>query len=161
MRKVVAEHSFLGSTDIGAIELDAKSRNAIPVLLIGLQAIYMNDETRAELFRLLDEHIPPGKCRGTDHPGLNLWRILVMGLLKQGLRCDFVHLQEIVNRHLDVHAFLGHDAWFDPYYFELQTIQDNVGLLTPELIRKVRDLVATIDQKIVRKRAWRTVCRSL
>ena len=40
MRKVISEQSFLGSTDIGAIELDAESRDDIPALLIGLQAIY-------------------------------------------------------------------------------------------------------------------------
>lgn len=39
MRKVVEEQSWLGSVDIGAIELAAKSRDDIPATLIGLQAI--------------------------------------------------------------------------------------------------------------------------
>ena len=43
MRKVITEPSFPGSTDIGAIELDAKSRNDIPVLLIGLQVVYLDE----------------------------------------------------------------------------------------------------------------------
>ena len=30
MRKVISEQSYPGSTDIGAIKLDAKSRNDIP-----------------------------------------------------------------------------------------------------------------------------------
>ena len=49
IRKVISERSFLGSTDIGAIKLDAKSRDGIPALLIGLQAIYMNEEARTEV----------------------------------------------------------------------------------------------------------------
>ena len=49
MRKVISEPSFLGSTDIGAIELDAKSRDDIPAILIGLQAVYLDEETRTEL----------------------------------------------------------------------------------------------------------------
>ena len=32
MQKVISKQSFLGSTDIGAIQLDAKSRNDIPAL---------------------------------------------------------------------------------------------------------------------------------
>ena len=152
MRKVISEQPFLGSTDIGAIELDAKSRDDIPALLIGLQAIYMNEETRTELFRLLDAHILPGRRRTTGRPGMDLWRILVMGVLKQGLRCDFDRLREIVNRHADVQAFLGHDVWFDPCRYELQNIRDNVALLTPELLGKVNDLVAASGQEILGKK---------
>ena len=112
MRKVISEQSFLGSTNIGAIELDAKSRDDIPALLIGLQAIYLDEGTRTELFRLTEEHVLPGRRRNTGRPGMDLWRILVMGILKQGLRCDFDRLRKIVNRHVDVQVFLGHDVWF-------------------------------------------------
>ena len=152
MRKVITEPSFLGSTDIGAIELDAKSRDDIPVLLIGLQAVYLDEGTRTELFRLLEAHILPGRRRDTGRPGMDLWRILVMGVLKQGLRCDFDHLREIVNRHADVQAFLGHDVWFDPCRYELQTIRDNVSLLTPELLGKVNDLIVATGHGIAGKK---------
>ena len=114
MRKVISEQSYLGSTNIGATELDTKSRDDIPALLIGLQAIYLDEGTRTELFRLTEEHVLPGRRRNTGRPGMDLWRILVMGILKQGLRCDFDRLREIVNRHVDVQVFLGHDVWFAP-----------------------------------------------
>ena len=145
--------SFLGSTDIGAIELDAKSRDDIPALLIGLQAICMNEETRTELFRLLDAHVLPGRRRTTGRPGMDLWRILVMGILKQGLRCDFDRLREIADRHADVQAFPGHDVRFDPCRYELQTIRDNVALLALELLGKVNDLAAASGQEILGKKA--------
>ena len=157
MRKVISEQSFLGSTDIGAIELDAKSRDDIPALLIGLQAIYLDEKTRTELFRLLEAHVLPGNRRDTGRPGMDLWRILVMGVLKQGLRCDFDRLREIVNRHADVQAFLGHDVWFDPCRYELQTIRDNVSLLTPELLGKVSDLVAAAGHEILGKKLGATL----
>ena len=151
MRKVITEPSFLGSTDIGAIELDAKSRDDIPVLLIGLQAIYLDEATRRELFRLLEAHILPGRRRNTGRPGMDLWRILVMGVLKQGLRCDFDRLREIVNRHADVQAFLGHDVWFDPCRYELRNIRDNVALPAPELLGKAGDLVVGTGHKVAGK----------
>ena len=152
MRKVISERSFLGSTDIGAIELDADSRDDIPALLIGIQAIYLDEATRTKLFRLLDAHVLPGRRRTTGRPGMDLWRILVMGVLKQGLRCDFDRLREIVNRHADVQAFLGHDVWFDPCRYKLQTIRDNVSLLTPELLGKISDLVAAAGHGILGKK---------
>ena len=93
MRKVMSKRSFLGLTGIGAIKLDEKSRT--------------------ELFRLLDAHVLPGHRRSAGRSGMDPWRILVVGILKQGLRCDFNRLREIVNRRADVQAFLGHDVWFD------------------------------------------------
>ena len=60
MRKVTSEPSFPGSTDIGAIKLNAKSRDDISALLIGFQAIYADEGPRTELFRLPEAHILPG-----------------------------------------------------------------------------------------------------
>ena len=73
MRKVITEPSFPGSTDIGAVELDANSRDGIPALLIGLQAIYGDEETRTELFRFPEAGILPGRrrdarCRRIETP---------------------------------------------------------------------------------------------
>ena len=56
-----------------------------------------------------------------------------MGVLKQGLNCDYDRLQELVNEHGKIQAFLGHDVWFEPCFYELQNIRDNVEHLTPEL----------------------------
>ena len=52
MRKVIDLRRPLGSVPIEDIELDVKSRDDIPAILIGLQAIYRNEATREELFRL-------------------------------------------------------------------------------------------------------------
>ncbi len=161
MRKVISERSFLGSTDIGAIELDAKSRDDIPALLIGLQAICMNEETRTELFRLLDAHVLPGRRRTTGRPGMDLWRILAVGVLKQGLRCDFDRLREIADRHADDQAFPGHDVRFDPCRYELRTIRDNVALPAPEILGKAGDLVAASGQEILGKKPGATFGRPL
>ena len=152
MRKVITEPSFPGSTDIGAIELDAKSRDDIPALLIGLQAICLDEATRRELFHLLDAHILPGRRRTTGRPGMDLWRILAVGVLQQGLRCDFDRLREIADRHADVQTFPGHDVWFDPCRYELRTIRDNVSLPVPELLGKAGDLVVGTGHKVAGKK---------
>ena len=61
MRSVIELRRSAGIGPHWEIELAAKSRNDIPVLLIGLQAIYANDTTGTELFGPLGEHIIPAR----------------------------------------------------------------------------------------------------
>ena len=86
-----------------------------------------------------------------DRPGMELWRILVMGVLKQGLGCDFDRLHELVNQHRTVREFLGHGAFSQDDTYELQTIIDNVYLLTPELLSEIGQLVVESGHAVARK----------
>ena len=58
-------------------------------MLKGLQHIWCDEALRVRLFALLDEHILPEADRTVGRPGMDLWQILVLGVLKQGLGCDF------------------------------------------------------------------------
>ena len=53
------------------------------------------------LFVLLDEHILPEADRTVGRPGMDLWQILVLGVLKQGLGCDFDRLHDLTNPSSD------------------------------------------------------------
>ena len=110
------------------------------------------EETREKLFSLLDEHILPGTNRNVGRPGMELWRILVMGVLKQGLGCDFDRVHELVNQHRTVREFLGHGAFSQDDTYELQTIIDNVYLLTPELLSEIGRLVVESGHAVARKK---------
>ena len=87
-----------------------------------------------------------------DVRGLELWRILVMGVLKQGLGCDFDRLHELVNQHRTVREFLGHGAFSQDDTYEFQTIIDNVYLLTPELLSEIGQLVVESGHAVARKK---------
>ena len=67
--------------------------------LKGLQHIWCDEALRARLFVLLDEHILPEADRTVGRPGMDLWQILVLGVLKQGLGCDFDRLHDLTNHH--------------------------------------------------------------
>ncbi len=54
-------------------------------MLRGLQYVYADRSTRARWFEILEEGILPEVSRLRGRPGMELWKILVMGLLKQGL----------------------------------------------------------------------------
>ena len=151
MRTVIELRRPLGSIPIEDIKLNAKSRDDTPALLIGLQAIYKDEALRNELFALLDKHILPDRRRDTGRPGMELWSILVMGVLKQGLRCDCDRLQDQVNGHIKIRQMLGHGP-LDESEYEIQNIRDNVELMTPELLREVGQLIARTDAKLSRKK---------
>ena len=60
MRQVRNPQMELGEAGVEDIELNLKSRNHIPALLLGLQYLHSDETFRSRLFALLDEHILPG-----------------------------------------------------------------------------------------------------
>ena len=129
MREVHGRQFELGQVPIEKIWINPKSRDDIPAVLKGLQHIWSDEELRARLFALLDEHVLPETDRKVGRPGMELWRVLVLGVLKQGLSCDFDRLHDLANHHETVRAFLGHGDFGDKTYYEYQTVLDNVCLL--------------------------------
>ena len=97
-----------GEVRIEDIELDFKSRDDIPVILIGLQYLYSQKAVRDRIFALMDEYILPGVNRKVGRPGMAMWSILVLAVVKQGLGCDFDRLHELANQHMAIRQFLGH-----------------------------------------------------
>ena len=74
-----------GEVRIEDIELDLKCRDDTPVLLIGLQYMYSQEALRDRILALMDEYILPGINRKVGRPGMDMWSILVIGVVKQGL----------------------------------------------------------------------------
>ena len=79
----------------------------IPALLLGLQYLYSDETFRARLLALLDEHVLSGIDGSVGRPGMEMWRILVMGVVKQGLGCDFDRLHELENGHRTLRRLLA------------------------------------------------------
>ena len=151
MREVHRSQFQLGQVAIEEIWINPKSRDDIPAVLKGLQQIWCDEELRERLFGLLDEHILPEADRTVGRPGMDLWQILVLGVLKQGLGCDFDRIHELTNHHDTIRAFLGHSDFGDKTHYEYQTVVDNVSLLTPELLSAVARLVVESGHKVAKK----------
>ena len=152
MRVVETRQAQLGDLAISDIQFDIKSRDDIPQLLRGLQYIYINDELRNAVFALLENHIQPDKSNHNGRPGMNLWNILVMGVLRLDLNWDYDRLHEQVNNHKTIRQMLGHANIFDTHSYHLQTLKDNVRLLTPELLDKINQVVVTSGHALVKKK---------
>ena len=127
-----------------------KSGDSIPAPLIGFQAIYRNEATRTELFRLLGGHVFPDRRGDTARPGMDLWAILAMGVLKRGLRCDHDRRRELANGHGMIRRMLGHGV--DGSRYELENIRENVERMTPNLLREVDRLIVETGHNVVGKK---------
>ncbi len=152
MREVHRLQMEVGETPIEKIRLDPKSRDDIPAVFRGLQHLWCDRALRGRLFELLEEGVLPGVDRSVGRPGMELWRILVLGVLKQGLGCDFDRVHDLANHHTTVRAFLGHGEFGDRSYYEYQTVVDNVSLLTPEVLSAVGRLVVESGHAVARKK---------
>lgn len=159
MRTVIRPQLQFGETPIADIVIDPKSRDDIPQLLRGLQYIYTEIDLRQRVFALLEEMMPDranGKGKATKHtgrPGMEQWKILVLGVLRLGLNADYDRIQELANQHKTIRQMLGHSDWLDEHRYELQTLRDNVSLFTPELLDRINQEVVSAGHQRLKKNA--------
>ena len=113
MRKLGRFEPMLGRAEIGGIQIDVKSRDDIPAILLGLQGLYLNEAVREAVFELLLDRFGEDRDLTVGRPGMELWTVLVLAVLKQGLGCDFDRLHEHANTHVVLRQLLG-DSDLDP-----------------------------------------------
>ena len=89
MRSIRNPRLERGEVRIKDIALDHKCRDDLIAILIGIQYLYLQEDLRERLFALLDKYILPGTNRKVGRPGMDMWSILVLGLIKQGTNCDY------------------------------------------------------------------------
>jgi len=150
MRKVMEKQLKFGQLDIDRIKVDIQSRDEIPQLLLGLQALYKDRPVREEVFRILESMMPKDTSKSTGRPGMDLWKIVVLGTIRLNCNFDYDKLLEIANEHRTVREFLGHIDFEERY--ALQTLKDNVGLLTQEIMDKIGELVVKKGHLLLRKK---------
>ena len=159
MRSVFHSQLNLGEEDIAKIKLDPKSRDDIPQLLAGLQYIYTHADVRQSVFKILEEVVPAragsaktGKA-STDkgRPGMEQWRILVLGTLRLCLNADYDRIHELANQHSTVRQMLGHGFADYKDQYHLQTIKDNLSLFTPELLDRINQEVIRAGHILLKK----------
>lgn len=151
MRKTYDNQLKFGSVIIPDIKFDKKSRDELPKILTGLQYIFTNNTTRKEVFDLLESIVPKNVSMRKGRKGMDLWKILVLGVVRLGCNWDYDKLHEMSNSHLSIREMLGHGRgdWEDKYYYELQTIKDNVSLITPEVLEKLNAIVSQAGHKLL------------
>ena len=151
MRVVQNTQMELGEVDVSQIEFDLRSRDDIPKILRGLQHLYRNEELRQSVFALLESEIAPKVDKNNGRPGMTLWSVLVCGVLRLDLNVDYDRLHELVNQHKTLREMLGHSLYDEDKSYAYQTLVDNVGLLTPELLDKLNQIIVAGGHALVKK----------
>lgn len=152
MRKIKKIQMELGEIPISEITFDLRSRDEIPKLLMGLQYIYCTPEIREEVFSILETIIPENVDSTDGRPGMELWKILVLGTLRLSCNWNYDKLQEMANNHITLRQMLGHGAFYDKHTYALQTLKDNISLLTPEVLDQINQVVVKAGHKLVKKK---------
>lgn len=155
MRHPFQTQPDLQITPIEKIRLPLKSRDELPPILAGLQWIWSHPTLKAELFALLEARILAGK-QATGRTGMDLWQILVLGVVRLGLDADWDRLEHIANYDALVRQMLGVPAtpWgADAKGFGHQTLRDNVALLDAELLQQLNGRSAAAGREVFAKKA--------
>jgi len=78
---------------------------------------------------------------------MDLWKILVFGVLRLNLNWDYNRLLEMANNQ----ANAWHGMKDKDHEYKLQTLKVNVQLLTPELLDEINQLVVLEGHNLVNK----------
>jgi IS5 family transposase len=154
MRQPFPNQPDLQIVPIEKILLPLRSRDELPPILAGLQWIWTHPALKAEIFALLEAQILAGK-KATGRTGMDLWQILVLGVVRLGLDADWDRLEHVANYDTLVRQMLGVAAtpWGEgAKVFAHQTLRDNVALLDEELLQAINARVAAAGREVFAKK---------
>ena len=142
MRKKFEVQLELGQPAIEEVVLPERSRDELPPLLKGLQWIFKTPELNEAIFELLENAVVGSKQSTIGRPGMDLWYIPVLGVVRLGLNCDYDRLEHIANYDTLVRQIMGLPTFGSHVSFHHKTISDNVCHFDEELLGKINALVA-------------------
>ena len=164
MRAVHNPQISFGQIPIADIKLDPQSRDDIPAILVGLQHIYTDPVLQDSVFEILKQIIPKrDREQSTDkelnesvssslgRPGMDQWKILVMGSLRLGLNTNYDRIHDLANNHATIRQMLGHGDWCGETDYSLQTIKDNLTLFTTEILDQINHEVIKAGHSLIIK----------
>jgi transposase, IS5 family len=149
MRHAFQTQPDLQITPIEKIRLPLTSRDEPPPILAGLQWLWMHPTLKAEILTLIEVKILAGK-QATGRTGMDLWQILVLGVVRLGLDADWDRLEDMANHPTLIRQRLGVPAppWGEhAKVFGHQTLRDNVALLDDELLRQINARIAAAGRE--------------
>jgi IS5 family transposase len=153
MRKTFEVQYEFGARRIEEIKINTKSRHELPPVLAALQKIYCDKEVNEKIFAVMWDKICAGKKK-TGRPGLTLWQILVLGIVRLTQDLDYDMLHDQVNNHRTLREMMGieSDYGFKRIELEYQNIVDNVKLMDEELLQQINEIVASYGHKLFKKK---------
>lgn len=123
-----------GEVRIEDLKLNTSARDDIPTLLMGLQELYGDEESRARLFAKLEKQVRSSNCAKRRSPTIGLWQIYVLANLRQALGRDLDHILHLANHLHDMREFLGLPDIPDGNVIERRALVENIDIFGQEFI---------------------------
>lgn len=155
MRQRFEQQMNLRTVAIAGVRFPLKSRDELPPVLKALQYIFVTPALNEKVFSLLEKKIVAGKKK-TGRPGMDLWHILVLAVVRHTLSTNWDRLEDNANHHELIRKIMGvHATAFlegDKIEFGYQTILDNVSQLDESLLEEVNQLVVEAGHSLLKKK---------
>ena len=154
MRKRFEQQTTLGILPISEVKINTKSRDELPPVLVALQQIFVTEELSEKIFSLLEDKICNSKKK-TGRPGMDLWHILVLAIVRHTLNTNWDRIEYLSNNDKALRKIMGvHVEKFgiEEMEFAYQTIIDNVSHIDEEMLYKINDIVVAYGQKLFKKK---------
>ena len=81
---------------------------------------------------------------------MDLWLVFILATLRLNLNCDYDRVLELANNHYTLRQMLGHCGFDQREQYKLQTIKDNIRLLTPTILDQISRLVVEAGHQLLR-----------
>lgn len=154
MRKRFEQQSTLGILPVADVKINTKSRDELPPVLVALQQIFLTPEVNEKIFLLLEDKISKSKKK-TGRPGMDLWHILVLAIVRHTLNTNWDRVEYLSNNDKTLRKIMGvHVEKFgiEEMEFAYQTIVDNVSLIDEDMLYKINEIVVAYGQKLFKKK---------
>ena len=152
-KRFEAQYNFT-QTPIELLRIPEKSRDELPPVLAALQWIFKTPEVNEQIFKLLEDKVC-GNKKQTGRPGMDLWHILVLGVVRLSLNCDYDRLEYLVHYDALLREIMGLKPTFEGEFgkgFHQKTIIENIGYVDEELLQKINEIVLKNGHSFFKKK---------
>lgn len=160
MRNRFVQQQRLGMVPIAEVSFPLRSRHELVPILAGLQRVFVSPALNEAAFVLMEACIyreGTGNQR-LGRPGMDLWEILVLGVVRLGTDSDWDALLQMANYDSLLRGILGVDGvafGSARKEYRRQTLVDNVSLLDEATIGGINALVVGEGHRILKKKGDR------
>ncbi|MBU0560702.1 MAG: ISNCY family transposase [Bacteroidetes bacterium] len=150
MRKRFEVQYEFGATPIEEIIIPLKSRDELPPVLIALQHIFVNPVLNEKVFNIIEKRI---EIKKIGKPGMSLWEILVLGVVRLTLDSNYDRLEHIANYDSLVRDLLGMKSYGleEEKRYSLTALKENIRYLDEELLEEINEIVVKEGHRLKKK----------
>ena len=151
MRKIFEQQLSFDIIPIEEVKLPERSRDELPPVLKALQYIYTQPSINNKIFNLLKDKVFSENNK-TGRPGMSLWEILVLGIVRLCLDIDYDRLLIVANYDKLTRSILGIEAKYsEPKQYSLQSLKDNIYKIDDNILEQINQVVVEAGYALKKK----------